>query len=99
MNKIEYNDRKKGNREQKQKTKRKITADEVIFIFEKVIDDWKTIKIFNSILQNNPNSNITKQITEKISTGNCKIYENELTKEKYEYYLQLRQKVYDKHII
>jgi len=34
---------------------------------------------------------------EKIATGNCKIFENELSKEKYTYYVNLREKVYDYH--
>jgi hypothetical protein len=98
MNKNDYIDRKKQNKEKKQKTKRNITAEEVIFIFEKVLEDWKTIKIYNSIIQNNPESKITKKITEKIASGNCKLFENELTNDRYEYYLQLRQKIYEKYL-
>jgi hypothetical protein len=98
MNKNDYIYRKKQNKEKKQKTKRNITAEEVIFIFEKVLEDWKTIKIYNSIIQNNPESKITKKITEKIASGNCKLFENELTNDRYEYYLQLRQKIYEKYL-
>ena len=36
-----------------------------------------------------------KKITETISTGNCKVYESELSKERYEYYKILREKVYE----
>ena len=43
----------------------------------------------------NPQSAIDKKKTETISTGNCKIYETELEKDKYEYYLSLREKVYE----
>jgi hypothetical protein len=95
--KNKYIKEKKIRREKKQKNKRSISAEEVIFIFEKILEGWKTIKIYNTIIQNNPNSNIDKKITEKISTGNCKIYENELSKERYEYYLCLREKIYMYH--
>jgi hypothetical protein len=86
---------KKERREKKRKIKRSISSEEVIFIFEKVLEGWKTIKIYNTIIQNNPNSAIDKKKTETISTGNCKLYESELSKEKYEYYLILREKVYE----
>jgi len=86
---------KKERREKKRTTKRLATAEEVIFIFEKVLENWKTIKIYNTIIQTNPNSSINKKTVENISTGNCKIYESELSKEKYDYYLSLREKVYN----
>lgn len=96
-----YIKKKQARREQKRTLKRDVTADEVLFIFEKVLEGWTTIRIYNKIIQNNPSSNISKKKTEVISTGNCKIYENELNKERYEYYLDLRKKVcefYSSHI-
>lgn len=86
---------KKCRREKKRINKRDVTADEVIFIFEKILDGWKTIQIYNAIIQNNPNSFIDKKKTEIISTGNCKVYETELSKERYEYYNYLRERVYE----
>jgi len=86
---------KKERREKKRTTKRLATAEEVIFIFEKVLENWKTIKIYNTIIQTNPNSSINKKTVENISTGNCKIYESELSKERYSYYQELRDKVYE----
>ena len=86
---------KKDRREKKRATKRDITGEEVIFIFEKVLEGWKTIKIYNTLIQTNSNSAIDKKKTEKIATGNCKVYESELTKERYEYYKSLREKVYE----
>jgi len=86
---------KKERREKKRTIKRDITGEEVIFIFEKVLEGWKTIKIYNTLIQNNPNSQIDKKKTETISTGNCKLYESELSKERYEYYTSLREKVYE----
>jgi len=86
---------KKERREKKRCEKRSITGDEVIFIFEKVLEGWKTIRIYNTLIQNNPNSGIDKKRTESIATGNCKVYESELPKERYEYYTILRQQVYE----
>ena len=88
---------KKERREKKRKDKRDITGEEVIFIFEKVLEGWKTIKIYNTIIQLNPNSEISKKKTEVISSGNCRVYESELSKERYEYYKELREKVYEYH--
>jgi hypothetical protein len=34
---------------------------------------------------------------ETIVSGNCKVYESELSTEKYKYYLELREKVYEIH--
>lgn len=88
---------KKERREKKRTTKRSISGEEVIFIFEKVLEGWKTIKIFNTIIQTNTSSSADKKIVETVSTGNCKLYPNELSKEKYDYYLELRAMVYNFH--
>ena len=93
--KQEYIKFKKERRENKKTCKRSITGEEVIFIFEKVLEGWKTIRIYNTIIQNNPDSEIDKKKTENIATGNCKVYESELSKEKYDYYMNLRNKVYE----
>ena len=82
-------------REKKRCVKRSITGEEVIFIFEKVLEGWKTIRIYNTIIQNNPNSQIDKKKTESVATGNCKIFESELSQERFEYYKTLRDKVYE----
>jgi hypothetical protein len=85
-------------KEKKKIEKRKISGEEVIFIFEKVLEGWKNIRIYNTLIQNNTNLNINKKLIEKISTGNCKIYENELFNiERYNYYIELREKVYEYH--
>ena len=93
--KKEFIQMKKERRENKRTHKRAIKGEEVIFIFEKVLEGWKTIKIYNTIIQNNPSSDADKKITETISRGNCKVYESELSKERYEYYKILREKVYE----
>jgi hypothetical protein len=96
MEQQQYKLIKQKRRDIKQTGKRKATANEVIYIFEKILEGWKTIRIYNTIIQENPNSNILKKNVEQISTGNCKINETELTKERYLYYTELRKQVYDK---
>ena len=85
---------KKERRVKKRTDKRDITGEEVIFIFEKVLAGWPTIKIFNTIKQTTPASAVTKKKVEVIATGNCKVFENELEPVRYQHYLQLREKVY-----
>jgi hypothetical protein len=94
---MDYIQNKKNRKESKKKDKRHATAEEVIYIFEKILERWKTIKIYNTIIQNNPKSLLLKKNVENISTGNSKVYESELTEEKYKYYLELREKVYQFH--
>jgi hypothetical protein len=96
MDQQQYKLIKQKRRDIKQTEKRKANANEVIYIFEKILEGWKTIRIYNTIIQENPNSNILKKNVEQISTGNCKINETELTKERYLYYTELRKQVYDK---
>jgi hypothetical protein len=85
---------KKDRRVLKRTAKRSITGEEVIFIFEKVLEGWPTIKIFNTLIQTNPLSGVLKKKVEVIATGNCKVFENELEPTRYQDYLALRQKVY-----
>jgi hypothetical protein len=94
-NKTEFIQMKKVRREKKRTEKRSITGEEVIFIFEKFIEGWATIKIYNTIIQNNPNSAVNKKKVETIVSGNCKVYESELSTEKFKHYLELREKVYE----
>ena len=88
---------KKKRREEKKKTRRGATPDEVIYIFEKILEGWKTIKIYNTLIQTNKNSEVSKKNVENISTGNSKVYEKELDPQKFEYYNELRKKVYELH--
>ena len=85
---------KRERRIKKRTDKRDITGEEVIFIFEKVLAGWPTIKIFNTIKQTTPASAVTKKKVEVIATGNCKVFENELEPVRYQHYLELRSKVY-----
>jgi hypothetical protein len=93
----QFNQMKKERRQKKRCEKRSITGEEVIFIFEKFIEGWATIKIYNTIIQNDNNSAVDKKRVETIVSGNCKVYENELSCEKYKQYLELREKVYEIH--
>jgi len=92
-----YVEAKKKRREIKKKDRRSATAEEVIYIFEKILEGWKTIRIYNTIIQNNPKSEVAKKNVENISTGNSKVYESELSEDKYKYYIELREKVYNFH--
>jgi hypothetical protein len=87
--------KKEERREKKRITKRDITGEEVIYIFEKFLEGWKTIRIYNTMIQQNPNSNVTKRKVEQVATGNCKVYESELSPERFQIYLTLREKVYE----
>ena len=97
MNNTKYIEIKKKRKELKKTDKRHANAEEVIFIFEKILEGWKTIKIYNTIIQNNPNSLVNKKNVESISTGNSKVYESELSPERFNYYVELRKKVYEFH--
>jgi hypothetical protein len=96
-NKEKFIQMKKNRREKKRTDKRSVTGEEVIFIFEKVLEGWKSIRIYNTIIQSNPNSAVDKKITETICTGNCKVYPSELSENRFEYYKSLREKVYEYH--
>jgi len=97
MDNKKYIEIKKERRQKKKTLKRSASAEEVIYIFEKILEGWKTIRIYNTIIQNNPKSEISKKNVENISTGNSKVYQNELSEENYKYYNELRNKVYELH--
>ena len=61
---------KKDRRQIKKTDKRNASAEEIIYIFEKILEDWKTIRIYNTIIQLNPNSPILKKNVENIFCGN-----------------------------
>ncbi len=95
--KSDYIKIKSERREKKKTDRRHATAEEVIYIFEKVLENWKTIKIYNTIIQQNPSSLVLKKNVENISTGNSKVYQTELSSERFAYYTNLREKVYAFH--
>ena len=50
-NKQQFLATKTERRIKKRSEKRAITGEEVIFIFEKVLEKWPTIRIYNTIIQ------------------------------------------------
>ena len=83
------------NKKNKYIENRRATPQEIIYIFERVLEGWRTIKIYNVMIQNNESTKITKKIVENISTGNVKIHSFELHEEEYNKYLSLREQVYE----
>ena len=65
MDKQTYIKEKEKRREQKRTEKRVVNGEEVIFIFEKVLEGWKTIRIYNTIIQSTPESGVTKKKSRK----------------------------------
>ncbi len=88
---------KKNTKKNKYIENRKATPHEILYIFQKVLDGWKTIKIYNLILQNNSSTKITKKIVENIANGNVRIYNYELDEDEYNLYVTLREQVYNYH--
>ncbi len=78
------------------KVDRHATPEEVIFIFDKVLEDWKTIKIYNVMKQTMKETKVTKKDVENIATGNVKVNSYEVCKEKFQEYEEKRSKVYEK---
>jgi len=81
-------------------SKRKILTDEIIFVIEKLNQQWNPMQILDYLIeqrnkQNIPNSltiDIIKNIKRNLTNGKHVIYETELSKEKYEYYLKIINK-------
>ena len=78
--------------EQVNLSKRKINADDIIFVIEKFIEKWKPMQILDYLLEQNKNTitiDIIKNIKRNLQNGKLIIYESELSKERYDYYLNL----------
>jgi len=76
MDKQTYIKEKEKRREQKRTEKRVVNGEEVIFIFEKVLEGWKTIRIYNTIIKSTNESCVKKKKVKNILIGNYKIYKN-----------------------
>jgi hypothetical protein len=85
-------EKKSLTQEQVNLSKRKINADDIMFIIEKFIEKWKPTTILNYFIEKNKN-NITidmiKNIKRNLTNKKTIIYKSELTKERYEYYTNL----------
>ena len=90
-------ERKKFTKYEKRKNERRTTPNEIIFIFERFLEDWRPIKIFNVMIQNNPETKIKKMDVDNICDGNVRIYENEVSEDEYKSYEDLRKRVYEKN--
>ena len=90
----EYKEKKLKRREKKRSEKRDIGPEDVLFLFERVLQGFRTIQIYNELRKKNPGVNISKTKIEKYATGNCKVFESELPPDRYHSYLELREKVY-----
>ncbi len=89
------NEEKQQRKTNKYIENRKATPEEILYIFERVLEGWRTIKIYNIMIQNNKFTKITKKNVECIATGNVRIYPFELSEENYEKYSSLREQVYE----
>jgi hypothetical protein len=78
-------------------SKRKIQTDEIIVVIEKLNEKWKPMQILDYLIEerakhNIPNTltiDIIKNIKRNLTNGKQVIYETELPKEKYKYYLKI----------
>ena len=78
-------------------SKRKILTDEIIIVIERINEKWTPARILEYLIDrrktnNIPNSitiDIIKNIKRNLTNGKTIIYESELPKEKYEYYLKI----------
>jgi hypothetical protein len=84
-------------------SKRKIHTDEIIIVIERFIEKWNPMRILDYLIDRRNCNNIPNQLTidiiknikRNLMNGKPIIYESELSKEKYEYYQILREKVYE----
>ena len=78
-------------------SKRKITTDEIITVIEKINKNWTPMKILDYLIKirntnnivNNLTIDIIKNIKRNLKNEKHVIYESEISKEKYDYYLFL----------
>jgi hypothetical protein len=77
--------------------KRKILVNEIIIVIEKFIKKWKPSEILDYLIEQRFSNNITNNLTidiiknlkRNLTTGKPIIYESELSKDKYEYYIKI----------
>ena len=87
------------NQEQLNISKRKITCEEILKVIEKCIENWKPSKILDYLIEQRTQSqientltiDIIKNIKRNLKNKKNVIYESELTKEMYVYYINLLQ--------
>ena len=78
-------------------SKRKILTEEIILVIERLNEKWNPMRILNYLIDRRnqktmPNTltiDIIKNIKRNLTIGKTVIYESELPKDKYEYYLKI----------
>jgi hypothetical protein len=78
-------------------SKRKINTDEIIIVIERFIEKWKPVQILDYLIERRNKKNIVndltidiiKNIKRNVKNGKTIIYESELLKENYEYYIKI----------
>jgi hypothetical protein len=78
-------------------SKRKILTDEIIIVIERLNEKWKPTRILEYLIDKRNRNNvqncltidIIKNIKRNLTNGKTIIYESELPKEKYDYYLKI----------
>lgn len=89
----EKKEKKSLTQEQVNLSKRKINVYDIIFVIEKFIEKWKPMQILDYFIEqkkNNITIDMIKNIKRNLQNGKSVIYESELVKERYEYYLEQR---------
>lgn len=87
-------EKKSLTQEQLNLSKRKISTDDIIFIIEKHIEKWKPAHILKYLMEQNKQNvtiDIIKNIKRNLMNDKVIIYESELSRDKYEYYVNLRK--------
>jgi hypothetical protein len=87
-------------------SKRKIKTEEIIIVIEKFNEKWKPMQILDYLIEERNRKNINNTITidiiknikRNLKNGKQVIYETELPKEKYEYYLKIINEFVNKSV-
>jgi hypothetical protein len=88
----EKKEKKSLTQEEVNLSKRKINAYDIIFVIEKFIEKWKPMQILDYLIEqkkNNITIDMIKNIKRNLQNGKSVIYESELSKDKYDFYLNL----------
>ena len=91
----EKKEKKSLTQEEVNLSKRKINAYDIIFVIEKFIEKWKPMQILDYLIEqkkNNITIDMIKNIKRNLQNGKSVIYESELSKDKYDFYLNLLKK-------
>lgn len=91
--KADYIKEKVRHRVEKIQQRRILCPTNVLLVLQKVVAGQSTISIYNELIRTQPQCGITKKKVEQIATGNCKIFEKELSPQDYQLYLSLREQI------